>query len=119
MNLKEFSALNKLRCESDDGFCHKIEDWSLSDWMTAVLGELGEAANIIKKLNRVRDGMGDLNKESELALRTALADELADADIYLDLLYQRAGIDRGRCIALQFNATSEKHDMPYTAAFIE
>ena len=38
-----FSGRNKLRCESPAGFNHRISSWSLSDWMTVVAGEVGEA----------------------------------------------------------------------------
>lgn len=78
-----------------DGF-----DWSLTDWCTAVAGELGEAANLIKKERR-----GDLTLEQ---VRPALADELADVAIYLDLLSHRAGIDLGIAIREKWNKTSEK-----------
>lgn len=54
MDLKQFSKRNKRRCEAVTGFNHSIGDWSLSDWMTALTGEVGEAANIVKKLNRHR-----------------------------------------------------------------
>lgn len=57
MNMRDFSVFNRRRCEAPNGFNHKMSDWSTSDWMTATLGELGEAANIVKKLNRVRDGI--------------------------------------------------------------
>ena len=57
MQFNDFSVFNLRRCEASNGFNHKLGDWSLSDWMTAVTGELGEAANIAKKLNRVRDGI--------------------------------------------------------------
>jgi NTP pyrophosphatase (non-canonical NTP hydrolase) len=88
----KFSIRNRMRCEAKDGFNHLLNSWSLSDWMTATLGELGEAANIIKKLNRVRDGIPG-NKESADQLNEELADEIADAAIYLDLLAQAAGFD--------------------------
>lgn len=52
-----FSMINRMRCESPEGFNHALESWSLSDWITATTGELGEAANIAKKLNRIRDGI--------------------------------------------------------------
>ena len=67
MEMKHFSKINRERCESPKGFNHTLESWSLSDWMTAILGELGEAANIAKKLNRVRDGISG-NKETEQEL---------------------------------------------------
>lgn len=88
MDLGEFSRKNRERCESPTGFNHKLTDWSASDWMTAVMGELGEAANIVKKLNRVRDGIRG-NQETEAELLAKLGNELADTVVYLDLLFQR------------------------------
>src|SRR5271157_507123 len=87
-----FSERNRLRCESPTGFNHKLDSWSLSDWMTAVTGEVGEAANIIKKLNRVRDEIPG-NTETFEQLDERLKEELADVAIYLDLLAQVAGFD--------------------------
>lgn len=107
MNLAEFSKQNRKRCESPEGFGHALNSWSLSDWMTATVGELGEAANVAKKLNRVRDGIVG-NSEEESALRAKLALELADAFIYLDLLCQSQGIDLGEAVRAAFNTKSEK-----------
>ena len=45
-----FSERNRKRCESPNGFNHLLGDWSLSEWCIATVGELGEAANIVKKL---------------------------------------------------------------------
>jgi len=107
MNILEFSKRNRARCEAPSGFNHSLSSWSLSDWMTATLGELGEAANIAKKLNRVRDGIPG-NKETEGELRRALADEIADAFIYLDLLAQSQGICLAEAIESKFVRTSLK-----------
>lgn len=79
----------------DDG-----RDWSLSQWSNAVCGEVGEAANIVKKIER-----GDYTLED--AARP-LADELADVAIYLDLLALRAGIDLSQAIVRKFNAVSRR-----------
>ena len=103
----KFSLRNKIRCESANGFNHKMDSWSLSDWMTAVTGEVGEAANIVKKLNRCRDGIPG-NAESEPQLRALLADEIADAAIYLDLLAQAAGFDLETIRDAKFAKTSAK-----------
>lgn len=105
--MDDFSRRNRLRSESASGFDHALSSWSLSDWMTAVVGEVGEAANIIKKLNRARDGIPG-NSETEDALRAALADELADAMIYLDLLAQAAGYDPQTIRDEKFDKTSRK-----------
>jgi NTP pyrophosphatase (non-canonical NTP hydrolase) len=111
MNIREFSKTNRERCESPDGFNHGLASWSLSDWFTALLGELGEAANIAKKLNRVRDGIPG-NKEAADELRTKLARELADTFIYLDLTAQAAGIDLPAVVVEVFNAKSEQIGSP-------
>jgi len=102
-----FSIRNLSRCESETGFNHKIGNWSLSDWITAVVGELGEAANVVKKLNRVRDGIPG-NVESVEELKEMLADELADTYIYLDLLIQASGFDVDSIVEDKFRKTSEK-----------
>ncbi len=111
MNWYEFSKVNRERSESPRGFGHKLENWSLSDWMTATLGELGEAANVAKKLNRYRDGING-NTEPEVVLRAQLARELADTFIYLDLLAQREGIDLPAAVRKTFNAKSEQLKCP-------
>lgn len=107
MHFNDFSVFNRRRCESPKGFNHPLTGWSLSDWFTAVTGELGEAANIAKKLNRVRDGIPG-NAETEEELRAALADEIADTFIYLDLLAQSQGIDLESAVVAKFEKTSAK-----------
>jgi len=107
LSFSAFSYANVARCQAESGFNHSIASWSGSDWMTAVTGELGEAANIIKKLNRVRDGVPG-NSETEDELRAGLADEIADTFIYLDLLAQRYGLNVDDIIKDKFNRTSEK-----------
>ena len=75
-------------------------DWLLSGWSNAVLGELGEAANIIKKVER-----GDLSLDEA---RGALAKELADAVTYLDILAFRSGIDLGDAVLGKWNEISRR-----------
>lgn len=115
MEINTFSKKNLYRCESIIGFKHKLNAWSLSDWMTAVVGEVGEGANIIKKMNRLRDAIPDkslydmLNEELTMKeLRRMLADELADAYIYLDLLIQAAGFETEKIVENKFKKTSIK-----------
>ena len=108
MNFRDFSVFNKRRCQDPKGFNHAIESWSLSDWFTATMGELGEAANVAKKLNRVRDGIPGNGDTTPEELQRQLADEIADTFIYLDLVAQSAGIDLESAIISKFNRTSEK-----------
>jgi NTP pyrophosphatase (non-canonical NTP hydrolase) len=75
-------------------------DWSLGEWCTAVLGELGEAANIIKKIKR-----GDISLDEA---RTALAKEFADATVYLDILAYQADIDLGAAVWAKWDEVSER-----------
>lgn len=118
MTFHEFSVMNRKRCEAATGFNHKLDSWSMSDWFTAVLGELGEAGNVAKKLNRVRDGIPG-NKETPEELQQKLKSELADTFIYLDLLAQSAGFEIGDVIRETFDAKSrqigymEKPDVPH------
>ena len=104
-----FSERNRRRCESPEGFNHKLESWSMSDWFTALVGEVGEAGNIIKKLNRIRDGVigNDRNVTKEI-LEHDLLNELADVYIYLDLFVQLLGVDLLKIAEEKFQITSCK-----------
>ena len=73
----------------------------MSDWMLACLGELGEAANIQKKLNRLRDGLR--NKEDAVELRAKFKSEIGDTMLYLDLVAQAAGFSLEEAAQQSFN----------------
>lgn len=93
IDLRGLRELNAHRCSVSFG--HGVDGWSETDWACAVAGEAGELCNLIKKRRRGDDiGMG------------AVADEIADVVIYLDLLAARLGIDLGDAIAAKFNAVS-------------
>lgn len=111
LTFDEFARANYRRCVMSDGFGHPVESWSLSDWFLALTGEIGEAANIGKKLNRVRDGIKG-NKESESELREKLKREIGDAAIYLDLLCQSQGFDMSDAIRESWNAKSAEIGYP-------
>lgn len=83
-------------------------DWVLSTWCNAVLGELGELANLIKKVER-----GDLTLEEA---RAKLAKECADVATYLDILAFRLGVDLGQVVIDKFNEVSRRVD---AGVFIE
>lgn len=102
-----FARINRERCESPKGFNHRLDSWSTSDWFTAILGEFGEAANIAKKLNRVRDGIRG-NKETEQQLRDKLRQELGDTFVYLDLLAQSLGFKIGDAALEVFDSKSKE-----------
>ena len=75
-------------------------DWKLSAWCNAVTGELGELANLIKKIER-----GDMTLDEA---RQDVADELADVVTYLDILAFRCGVDLGNATMSKFNRVSER-----------
>lgn len=79
-------------------------DWSLNDWATALTGEVGEAANILKKVRR-----GDVTIEEA---RPDLSRELADIQTYLDILAFQAGIDLGEATIAKWNEVSERVGSP-------
>ncbi len=80
------------------------EHWVLGQWSNACLGELGEAANIIKKIER-----GDMTLEDA---RLDLGKELADAVTYLDILAAKAGVDLGEAVREKFNEVSFRVGCP-------
>lgn len=69
-------------------------------------GEVGEACNLIKKLERERLGIrGSRTTLSELA------EELADVIICVDLIAMHEGIDLNKAVRDKFNATSIKYGL--------
>lgn len=86
-----------------------LESWSPSDWMTAIVGELGELAGLIKMRNRERDGLPG-NKFSPTD--EMIGKEAADVLTYLDLFCAMHGIDLGKAAASKFNEVSERVGFP-------
>ena len=107
LTFDEFRAANVARCLKwhPEG----LESWSPSDWLTAVTGELGELASLLKMRNRERDGLPG-NKFSPTDEQ--IAKEAADVFTYLDLLCERNGIDLGLAAAQKFNEVSERVGFP-------
>ena len=77
-------------------------------------GEVGEACNEIKKLNRLRDGLvGNKPEDQDIAaIQAKLAKELADIFGYLDLLATAADIDLEAAIRAKFNEVSDRVGFP-------
>jgi hypothetical protein len=75
-------------------------DWSPAEWLEAVVGELGEFANIAKKVRR-----GDYTREEAQPL---LAKELADVQTYFDILALQWGVDLGAVTVAKFNEVSDR-----------
>mgnify|MGYP001596122303 CR=1 FL=1 len=100
------TAVNIERCNR----WHKngINDWLPERWITATLGELGEAANALKKLFRVEDDIANINDVSRQILTRSeaidkIAEEVADTFIYLNLFAARLDIDLAEEVIKKFN----------------
>lgn len=76
------------------------ENWTTAHWMQATVGELGELANLLKKVDR-----GDFSLD---AVRHEVAKELADVQAYLDILALKLGVDLGQATIDKFNEVSER-----------
>lgn len=79
-------------------------DWTPAQWLQAVLGELGEYANFRKKFER-----GDIDKKEFLFQARK---ELADVQIYLDILAYQLDIDLGDAVKDKFNEVSKRIKVP-------
>lgn len=113
MNLtfEELAIQNRIRCETS--FHHPLNSWSLLEWGGAAAGELGEACNLAKKIKRITDGLGHLNKSDDTPLdfRDKMGEEIADTVIYLDLMASAGGLSLGDLIRDKFNKDSRKHNV--------
>ena len=123
MDFGDFSRLNSQRSQAPDGFAHTLTTWSLPEWLMAATGELGEAANVMKKVLRLRDetgGIRDDERDHDELIRKFMR-ELADTAIYLDLTATvtminfphvvecgLTGSALADAIIEKFNATSER-----------
>ncbi len=104
LTFAELDATNKKR--TNEWFPDGMGAWTLSDWFTELVGEVGEAGNEIKKLNRIR--VGAKGMEDTDVVKERLSKELADVAICVSLLAVAAGIDLNVAIPKKFNATSDK-----------
>lgn len=119
LKIGQFTVLNMDRAKR----WHKggTEEWSVTDWFTATTGELGEAANAVKKLRRVQMGAVNINEEGrhltevEQAARVA-QHELADTFIYMVILSEElrklGAPEFSRAIRYAFNRKSEEYGFP-------
>lgn len=105
----EFAELRDANVERCEAVFHKLDEWNSLEWAGAMCGEAGEAANIAKKIKRLDVADSKLDTPAERKrLQRALAEELADVVIYVDLLAARNNIDLGKAVVLKFNKVSKK-----------
>lgn len=109
LSFDRFQAANAKRCP--EAFDHELRDWSLLEWAGAAAGEMGEVANICKKILRKQGGVGGswAARDPEVStMLEMLADEIGDTIAYLSLLASAAGLRLADCAAVKFDAISEK-----------
>lgn len=100
MSVEQFHAMNVRRCESTTGFGQSFDapdGWTPADWITAVVGELGELANLLKKRRR-----------GEQISSRSIQDEWADTFTYLDLLAEALEIDPMAVVLRKFDEVSDR-----------
>jgi NTP pyrophosphatase (non-canonical NTP hydrolase) len=94
-----------------------LEEWSVTDWATAMMGEAGEMCNAIKKLRRIETDALNINEpgrqftDRKTAVES-IAKEMGDTLIYMDLLAQRLGVDLEKSIIEVFNQKSKEYGFP-------
>lgn len=103
-SLRNYNTARQLLWDKDNKF-------SVLYYSNALAGEVGEACNIVKKMERQALGL-----IGSRAYSVDLADEIADVIIYADLLAKEAGIDLGKAVRDKFNKTSNKYGL---SVFIE
>lgn len=111
LTIRELQEANVARCTAARplGFGHALHSWSSLEWAGAMCGEAGEAANVAKKLIRMRDGVaGNDPNTTALALRDKLANEYADVVIYAMLGLAALGQDAEEVIIRVFNVKSRQ-----------
>lgn len=101
LTFQRLQATNKPRAIGAFGHAPDLSDWSPLEWAGAAAGEMGELANLVKKLRR-----------GEPVPKKAIADEIADTITYLDLLASALDIDTGEAVATKFNEVSDRKGWP-------
>lgn len=82
---------------------HKDDTWSETDWACALAGEVGELCNFIKKRRRE-------NFKTD-KYKVDIKKEIADIQIYLDLLAAFYDLDLGEITKDKFNEVSKRWKM--------
>lgn len=103
MEVLKFDDLRDANLRRLPAFNKKLEDWGGPQWGNALAGEVGEACNVVKKMDRQLPT--DPGHEESIA---NLALELADVICYADLLAARFGIDLGEAVRRKFNIVSDR-----------
>jgi NTP pyrophosphatase (non-canonical NTP hydrolase) len=106
LTLKDIVDINMRRCEK---WHVGDQPWTAERWITAIVGELGEMANVRKKIFRAEDGStGILKGETLESLKYEEKKEWADTMLYMLLFAGHMGWDPEEAIRDVFNRKSEQ-----------
>ena len=113
MNINELHAVNVARANKwHNG---NMNEWSALEWVGAMCGEAGEAANAAKKHKRMETWLSSINEPGRSyadldAVKDHVAKECADTIIYALLVMARVGVsDPEAVIRAVFNSKSEEY----------
>lgn len=96
----------------------EVDNWSPADTVVGMIGELGEACNVMKKLKRAELGMVNKNKEGRQVdaltdeVRCKLMEEFGGAMLYFDQLAEHFGISWQEAIEYTYNSKSKELGFP-------
>lgn len=99
LTFEELRQANDARKFAGKAF-QACSDWNEMDWMVALMGEVGELANLLKKRRR--------NDELTDEQVSEIGQELADIQVYLDILSTHLGYDLAFETMVKFNRVSQK-----------
>lgn len=97
LSFLQLRQANLVRAENSFKSCGA---WDTPRWIMELIGEVGELANVLKKVER-----GDFTLEQAIG---DIAKEIADVQIYLDLLSAHLAIDLGEATRAKFNEVSAR-----------
>lgn len=99
LTFNDLRQANIARLERTEKFA-KCRTWTRAQWLQALVGELGELANYLKKIDR-----GDYTLQEK---HDDVKKELADCQIYLDLLAHVCDVNLGDATIDKFNEVSRR-----------
>jgi NTP pyrophosphatase (non-canonical NTP hydrolase) len=108
MSIREMQRINAERSKRWMG---TSVGWTVLEVAGELAGEVGELANVCKKLRRSQMGVPG-NKVSDAELLKQATSEAADVFIVLMLTASKLGIDLERAVCDTFNAKSEQMGFP-------
>lgn len=108
LDLQTFRSLNVTRAVEGFKTYHNVP---ITYWTTAIAGEAGELCNMIKKLERVKQGGIDGGSSYTAATidKKMLAEEIGGIFIYLDLIASVLDISLEDAVIDTFNSKSQKY----------